>query len=75
MRAGFSSRQSLLTITFISIVFAAIGITGEVFAIPDVVMLLLFLTVFVSYSYGLMRSWKLLTWYRERTVGIKVNAQ
>jgi UDP-GlcNAc:undecaprenyl-phosphate GlcNAc-1-phosphate transferase len=75
MRAGFSSRQTLLIMTLISIVFAAIGIIGEVFAIPDVVMLLLFLAVFVGYSYSLMRSWKVLTWYRERSVGIKVNAE
>ncbi|MGK0271148.1 MAG: UDP-GlcNAc:undecaprenyl-phosphate GlcNAc-1-phosphate transferase, partial [Cocleimonas sp.] len=75
MRAGFSSSQTLLIITFISIVLAAIGIIGEVFAIPDVVMLLLFLAMFAGYSYSLMHSWKVLTWYRERAVGIKVNAE
>jgi UDP-GlcNAc:undecaprenyl-phosphate GlcNAc-1-phosphate transferase len=59
LRMGLSSRQSLLAISLFAIVLAAIGILGEVFLIPESIMLLLFIVLFFGYSYALQHAWKL----------------
>ena len=49
-RAGFSSSQTLIAISTVAAVMSCVGIVGEYFNIPDVLMLLLFIMFFVAYS-------------------------
>ncbi|PCH94206.1 MAG: undecaprenyl-phosphate alpha-N-acetylglucosaminyl 1-phosphate transferase [Gammaproteobacteria bacterium] len=49
-RVGFSSRQTLVIISSIAAVMSGIGLAGEHFNVPEVVMLLGFLFTFVFYS-------------------------
>ena len=58
MRLGLSSRQALWAISSISIFMALVGIAGEHMEVPDTIMLLLFLGVFVLYSFLLQHAWK-----------------
>lgn len=46
---GMNDRQALVTIGFVSIVFAGIGILGEIYASSQLVMLLAFLMIFFAY--------------------------
>lgn len=57
-RIGLSSRQTLLAICSLSIVFAAFGIVGEVWHIPEHVMFVSFLLCFVLYTLLLSYIWK-----------------
>lgn len=58
MRLGLTSRQALLVITLLAIVFASIGIVGELLQIPESIMLALFIALFIAYSFGLQHAWK-----------------
>lgn len=59
MRAGFSSRQALVLITFTAALLAAIGVAAEYsHFIPEWVMLVLFLLAFLLYGYCIKRAWK-----------------
>lgn len=64
-RAGLTARQTLLTITCLAIVLAAIGILGDLLGVPEVVMLISFIAVFVLYSWGILHIWQVITWYRK----------
>lgn len=59
MRLGFCSRQSLLVITLLAIVCSLVGILGEIYQVPEVIMLLTFVVFFMSYSFALQHIWKL----------------
>lgn len=48
-RAGLSSRQTLATISSVAVVMSLIGLAGEYFAIPDVIMLAGFILMFICY--------------------------
>ncbi|XQW85897.1 UDP-N-acetylglucosamine--undecaprenyl-phosphate N-acetylglucosaminephosphotransferase [Thalassotalea piscium] len=58
MRLGLSSRQALWAISALAIVFATCGIVGEIFNVPEWLMLSLFLATFVAYSFAIQHSWK-----------------
>lgn len=58
MRAGLSSRQALWAISSIAVCVALMGIAGEILQIPEWVMLMFFILLFVVYSYGLQHAWK-----------------
>lgn len=64
MRLGLSSRQALLCISLLAIVMAAFGVLGEYFNIPESLMLLIFILIFISYSYFLQHAWKLVKFFR-----------
>ena len=49
-RVGFSSRQTLVIISSVAAVMSGLGLAGEYFNIPEVVMLTGFLVVFIFYS-------------------------
>ncbi|EWH08491.1 undecaprenyl-phosphate alpha-N-acetylglucosaminyl 1-phosphatetransferase [Catenovulum agarivorans DS-2] len=68
LRAGFSSRQSLLIIFSLSCVYSGFGIAGEIYQIPEWIMFVSFLAVFSVYCYALIRVWKLVRWVRRSTV-------
>lgn len=59
MRFGFSSNKALFVISVVSICFAGIGLAGEYFVIPEVIMLFSFIVLFLLYDYSFMHVWKL----------------
>jgi UDP-GlcNAc:undecaprenyl-phosphate GlcNAc-1-phosphate transferase len=59
MRLGLCCRQSLLTITLLAIVCSTIGILGEVYQVPEVIMLSIFVIFFIVYSFALQHIWKI----------------
>ncbi|MDM7860236.1 UDP-N-acetylglucosamine--undecaprenyl-phosphate N-acetylglucosaminephosphotransferase [Alteromonas sp. ASW11-36] len=58
LRFGFSSRQALCVIGFISTLFAFVGLVGEWLNILDSVMLLLFVGIFLVYDYFFIHIWR-----------------
>ncbi|WP_058911765.1 UDP-N-acetylglucosamine--undecaprenyl-phosphate N-acetylglucosaminephosphotransferase [Entomohabitans teleogrylli] len=59
MRAGFTSRQAFVLITFAAALLASIGVLSEYYAIfPEWFMLVLFLLAFLLYGYCIKRAWK-----------------
>ncbi|WDE00515.1 UDP-N-acetylglucosamine--undecaprenyl-phosphate N-acetylglucosaminephosphotransferase [Thalassomonas actiniarum] len=55
IRAGYSSRQALIMLSLLAILFAAIGVFGEVFQVPEWFMLTGFIVLFVFYTLILSR--------------------
>lgn len=49
MRAGFSDREALIVIIFCAVLFSVIGIAGELMQIPEQLMLIAYLLLFVGY--------------------------
>ncbi len=66
LRLGLNSRESLMLITSLACIFASIGVIGEYLLVPDVVMLLLFLTVFAVYLYLLQHIWRIISHFRHK---------
>ncbi|WP_050660354.1 UDP-N-acetylglucosamine--undecaprenyl-phosphate N-acetylglucosaminephosphotransferase [Gallaecimonas pentaromativorans] len=66
LRAGFTSFQSLLFITSISIVMVVIGVFEEIVEVPESVMFLSFLFMFFLYTLFIKHVWKIITWYRNK---------
>ncbi|MGL5369603.1 MAG: undecaprenyl-phosphate alpha-N-acetylglucosaminyl 1-phosphate transferase, partial [Plesiomonas shigelloides] len=64
LHAGFSSKFSLVIITFVAAIFVSIGVIGERYQIPDFLMMLLFLIMFLFYSLGLAHAWKIGRWIK-----------
>lgn len=60
-RIGLSDLQVLIFLIVLAVAFAAIGIVGELFAIPEWIMLSLFLVSFAVYFYLYSHSWKVRT--------------
>lgn len=58
MRIGLSCRQALLAISLLAIVLASIGILGELYQVKESIMLVLFIVLFLGYSYTLQHAWK-----------------
>ena len=59
MHAGFSPRVSLVLMTIVSSLMMAFGVIGEFFGISEVVMMLMFINVFLLYSFALLHAWKI----------------
>ena len=51
MRVGFSDREALKIITTISVILSSIGIIGELYSVPEPIMLFAFLTIFLGFLY------------------------
>lgn len=66
MRIGFSSRRALRAIVILAITMSAIGILGEVLAVPDFIMLTLFIMAFIAYSKALQHCWKIARYLRRK---------
>jgi UDP-GlcNAc:undecaprenyl-phosphate GlcNAc-1-phosphate transferase len=58
-RAGLSSRQTLVAISIAAIVMSVIGLVGEYFNIPDVIMLTGFVFVFLCYVMAIKKITKI----------------
>lgn len=59
LSAELTDRQALVAITLFSLVMAGFVITGELFAVPEWIMFVLFLAVFVAYerALGMSGNW------------------
>jgi UDP-GlcNAc:undecaprenyl-phosphate GlcNAc-1-phosphate transferase len=65
MRFGLSSKRALIVIGCISLVMAGFGFLGEYYQIPEVIMMLSFILIFVVYDYSFMHIWKISRWLRK----------
>lgn len=64
-RLGLNSTQTLIMICTISLLFAAFGICGEIFNVPEYVMFYLFIGCFVIYTIILSNIWRIIARIRE----------
>lgn len=64
LRAGFNDRETLVMMSLLSVLFAAIGILGQVYQVPEWVMFGGFLLIFVIYLWGIRHAWKVLRYVR-----------
>lgn len=64
MRAGLTSRQAFLLITFLAALCAGFGILGEIFYINEWVMFIAFILLFFIYSFSIARAWRITRWVR-----------
>ncbi len=62
--AGFNRRETVFIILGVSLVFSAIGIAGELYRVPEPVMLTAFLAVFATYYTLITRSWKMMRFFK-----------
>lgn len=67
LRAGFTDREALFVIGSVGVLFAAFGILGEMFAVPEWLMFALFMLVFAGYSWAISHVWRLLVLFRRRS--------
>ncbi|PKH03407.1 undecaprenyl-phosphate alpha-N-acetylglucosaminyl 1-phosphate transferase [Psychromonas sp. MB-3u-54] len=65
MRAGFTSRQTLIFITCIALMLSMIGVFATLFSIPDWVQLVAFLTLFCAFQCSLSHIWILLRTFKK----------
>lgn len=63
-RAGYSRKQTLIRVALLSAILAIIGILGELFAVPEAIMFVGFITIFVAYNWALAHVWQILKWVR-----------
>ncbi|QLB13288.1 UDP-GlcNAc:undecaprenyl-phosphate GlcNAc-1-phosphate transferase [Bisgaardia hudsonensis] len=73
VRAGLSSRQAFLFITFLSAVCASIGILGELYYVNEWAMFIAFILLFFVYSFSIARAWRLTRWIRRLKRKVKRN--
>lgn len=59
LRLGFSSRQALVVICFISTVFATVGIVTDIYNVPDYIMFYSFLLCTIMYYFFMLRIWRI----------------
>lgn len=64
-RAGYNRKQTLIRITFASLLLATIGVVAEILHIPEWVMFVTFLAIFACYNWALSNVWQILTWVRK----------
>jgi len=67
MRAGFSDRQALAIITAAALLCAGLGLAGEYFKVPEWVMFVTFLAMFVLYYWSLTHIRRLLVLVRKKS--------
>ena len=65
MRAGFSSRSTLIFITLLSLSFSLIGVICTIYKIPEWMQLVGFIFLFLTYKYSISRIWRLLRLHRK----------
>jgi UDP-GlcNAc:undecaprenyl-phosphate/decaprenyl-phosphate GlcNAc-1-phosphate transferase len=65
LRAGFSDRSTLYIMSSLAAVFASIGILGHISQVPEWLMLVGFMIVFIIYLWGIRHAWTLLKYARE----------
>lgn len=68
-RLGFSSKQTLVIICCIAVLYATIGIYGEIVAIPEYIMLYVFIACFLIYLTILSHIWRIIATIRRYFLG------
>ncbi len=66
MRAGLSARRSLVAVLLMASLYACVGIIGEVYNVPESIMLLAFIVGLVVYCVILQHIWKILRVIRNK---------
>jgi UDP-GlcNAc:undecaprenyl-phosphate GlcNAc-1-phosphate transferase len=64
MRAGFSSAETLVVITLSGVLLVLFGLVLEILRVPEPVVALLYIGVFVVYAFGLRRVWRIVAMVR-----------
>jgi UDP-GlcNAc:undecaprenyl-phosphate GlcNAc-1-phosphate transferase len=57
-RVGYSSRQTLVIISTFAVIMSVIGLAGEYFNVPDVIMLIGFIFIFTCYVLAIRKTTK-----------------
>jgi UDP-GlcNAc:undecaprenyl-phosphate GlcNAc-1-phosphate transferase len=65
MRAGLSPRRALAMILLLGVVYAAIGILGELYQVPEYIMFWSFIALLIVYSAVLQNIWTILRFVRQ----------
>jgi UDP-GlcNAc:undecaprenyl-phosphate GlcNAc-1-phosphate transferase len=65
LHAGLNSRQALAVIVVAAVLLTSIGIAGELWQVPEWIMLVGFLCLFAGYYYSLHRICKIVRWVRK----------
>lgn len=65
LRAGFNDRQALVFLFLFSLSVMSVGIICELFKIPEVVMLAVFMSIFFVYNYMIIHAWKIVKFARK----------
>lgn len=64
-RAGYNRKQTLIRISFASLLLAIVGIWAELSQVPEWIMFVAFLGIFACYNWALSNVWQILTWVRK----------
>ena len=72
MRAGLSSRKSLIAILLLGSCYCVVGILGEVYQVPEAIMFWSFIGLLVIYSMTIMHIWSVLRFIKRLPVKIGV---
>ena len=68
MRAGFSSKSTLVIMSFMQVLFVGVGAICCQFAIPEILSIAMIFFFVVLYQLLMRRSWRLIRWTRRRVV-------
>ncbi|MBM7037722.1 UDP-N-acetylglucosamine--undecaprenyl-phosphate N-acetylglucosaminephosphotransferase [Vibrio ulleungensis] len=74
-RLGLSSRQTLAAISLAAACLAGIGIVGELLNVPEYLMLIGFVVLFLLYLYALTHIWVLTSKFRRGQANQQANQQ
>lgn len=74
MRAGLSSRKSLIAILLLGSCYCVVGILGEVYQVPEAIMFWSFIGVLVIYSMTIMHIWSVLRFIKRLPVRLGVKS-
>jgi UDP-GlcNAc:undecaprenyl-phosphate GlcNAc-1-phosphate transferase len=67
LRAGFSHRATLNIMSLIAVLFACIGIVGEVYQVAEWFMFACFMMILTTYIWGIRHVWAVLKYVRHRS--------
>ena len=67
MRAGLSSRQSLIAILFMGACYCVVAVMGELFMVPDAIMFWGFIATLIMYSFVIQNIWSIIRLFRRKT--------
>ncbi len=65
--AGYSVANAVNILVLLSVVFAAIGVSSQLWGTDDFILFLVFVFVFVLYYIGMLRAWKVVKLIRKKT--------
>jgi UDP-GlcNAc:undecaprenyl-phosphate/decaprenyl-phosphate GlcNAc-1-phosphate transferase len=63
-RAGYNRKQTLIRISSLSIALAGVGLAGEFYQVPEWIMFVGFIALFLVYNWALAHVWQIITWLK-----------